>query len=65
MFVSVASELQITFFIVGKIVLPLEQLTYEWVFGLYLVRTDQWVNRKEWCLGSGRRRQLSQDRKDR
>ena len=26
---------------------------------------DQWLNRKEWCLGSGRRRQLSQDRKDR
>ena len=25
----------------------------------------QWLNRKEWCLGSGRRRQLSQDRKDR
>jgi hypothetical protein len=24
----------------------------------------QWLNRKEWCLGSGRRRQLSQDRKD-
>jgi hypothetical protein len=23
------------------------------------------LNRKEWCLGSGRRRQLSQDRKDR
>jgi len=22
------------------------------------------LNRKEWCLGSGRRRQLSQDRKD-
>jgi len=26
---------------------------------------DQWLNRKEWRLGSGRRRQLSQDRKDR
>ena len=26
---------------------------------------DQWRNRKEWCLGSGRWRQLSQDRKDR
>jgi hypothetical protein len=26
---------------------------------------DQWLNRKEWCLGSGRRRQLSQNRKDR
>ena len=26
---------------------------------------DQWLNRKEWCLGSGRRRQLSQDWKDR
>jgi len=26
---------------------------------------DQWLNRKEWCLGSGRRRRLSQDRKDR
>jgi len=25
---------------------------------------DQWLNGKEWCLGSGRRRQLSQDRKD-
>jgi hypothetical protein len=25
---------------------------------------DQWLNRKEWCLGSGRRRQLSQYRKD-
>ena len=24
---------------------------------------DEWLNRKEWCLGSGRRRQLSQDRK--
>jgi len=22
------------------------------------------LNRKEWCLGSGRRRQLSQDRKE-
>ena len=26
---------------------------------------DQCLNRKEWCLGSGRRRRLSQDRKDR
>jgi hypothetical protein len=26
---------------------------------------NQWLNRKEWCLCSGRRRQLSQDRKDR
>ena len=26
---------------------------------------DQWLNRKEWCLGSGRRRLLSQDWKDR
>jgi hypothetical protein len=23
------------------------------------VEADQWLNRKEWCLGSGRRRQLS------
>jgi hypothetical protein len=23
------------------------------------VPTYQWLNRKEWCLGSGRRRQLS------
>jgi hypothetical protein len=29
------------------------------------LETDQWLNRKEWCLGFGRRRQLSQDRKDR
>jgi hypothetical protein len=29
------------------------------------LETDQWLNRKEWCLGSGRLRQLSQDRKDR
>ena len=29
------------------------------------LETDQWLNRKEWCLGSGRRRQLLQDRKDR
>ena len=28
------------------------------------LEADQWLNRKEWCLGSGRRRQLSQDRKD-
>ena len=26
---------------------------------------DQWLNRKEWCLGSGRRWQLSQDQIDR
>jgi hypothetical protein len=41
MFVSFATELQITFSVMGKIVLPLEQLTYEWVFGLYLVRTSR------------------------
>ena len=29
------------------------------------LEADQWLNRKEWCLGSGRRPQLSQDRKDR
>ena len=29
------------------------------------LEADQWLNRKEWCLGSGRRRQLSQDPKDR
>jgi len=29
------------------------------------LEADQSLNRKEWCLGSGRRRQLSQDRKDR
>jgi hypothetical protein len=29
------------------------------------LEADQWLNRKEWCLGSGRRQQLSQDRKDR
>ena len=29
------------------------------------LEADQWINRKEWCSGSGRRRQLSQDRKDR
>jgi hypothetical protein len=29
------------------------------------LEADQWLNRKECCLGSGRRRQLSQDRKDR
>ena len=29
------------------------------------LEANQWLNRKEWCLGSGRRRQLSQDRKDR
>ena len=29
------------------------------------LEADQWLNRKEWCLGSGRWQQLSQDRKDR
>jgi len=29
------------------------------------LEANQWLNRKEWCLGSGRRRQLLQDRKDR
>jgi len=29
------------------------------------LEADQWLNRKEWCLGSGKQRQLSQDRKDR
>jgi hypothetical protein len=29
------------------------------------LEADQWLNRKEWRLSSGRRRQLSQDRKDR
>jgi len=29
------------------------------------LEADQWLNKKEWCLDSGRRRQLSQDRKDR
>jgi hypothetical protein len=29
------------------------------------LEADQWLNRKELCLGSGRRRQLSQDWKDR
>jgi hypothetical protein len=29
------------------------------------LEADQWLKRKEWCLGSGRRRQLSQNRKDR
>ena len=29
------------------------------------LEADLWLNRKEWCLGSGRLRQLSQDRKDR
>jgi hypothetical protein len=29
------------------------------------LEADQWLNKKEWSLGSGRRRQLSQDRKDR
>ena len=29
------------------------------------LEADQWLNRKEWYLGSGRRRRLSQDQKDR
>jgi hypothetical protein len=29
------------------------------------LEADQWLNRKERCLGSGRRPHLSQDRKDR
>jgi hypothetical protein len=29
------------------------------------LEADHWLNRNEWCLGSGRRRQLSQDRIDR
>ena len=29
------------------------------------LEADQWLNRKEWRLGSGRRRHLSQDQKDR
>jgi hypothetical protein len=29
------------------------------------LEADQWLNRKEWRLGSGRQRQLSQDQKDR
>jgi len=29
------------------------------------LEADQWLNRKERCLGSGRRRQLSQDQKNR
>jgi hypothetical protein len=29
------------------------------------LEADQWLNRKEWCLGSRRWRQLSQDWKDR
>jgi hypothetical protein len=29
------------------------------------LEADQWLNRKKWRLGSGRRRQLSQDLKDR
>jgi len=28
------------------------------------LEAGQWLNRKGWCLASGRRRQLSQDRKD-
>jgi len=29
------------------------------------LEADRWLNRKVWCLGSGRRRQLSQARKNR
>jgi hypothetical protein len=29
------------------------------------LEVDQWLNRKEWRLGSGRQRQLAQDQKDR
>ena len=29
------------------------------------LEADRWLSRKEWCLGSARRRQLSQDLKDR
>jgi hypothetical protein len=29
------------------------------------LEADQWLNKKERCLGSGRRQQLSQDQKDR
>ena len=29
------------------------------------LEADQWLKRKEWFLGSGRRRKMSQDRKDR
>jgi hypothetical protein len=29
------------------------------------LEADQWLNKKEGCLGSGKWRQLSQDRKDR
>jgi hypothetical protein len=29
------------------------------------LETYQWLNRKDWCLGSRRWRQLSEDRKDR
>ena len=28
------------------------------------LEADQWLNTREWCFGSGSRRQLSQDRKD-
>jgi hypothetical protein len=27
------------------------------------LEADQWLNRKKWCLGSGRRRQLSLDQR--
>jgi hypothetical protein len=42
-----------------------------WIEGVRAVmeirhlEAGQWLNRKEWCLGSGRRRQLSQDWRDR
>jgi hypothetical protein len=48
-----------------------ERPTKTWVEGVRAaiktrhLEADQWLNRKECCLGSGRRRQLSQDRKDR
>jgi len=29
------------------------------------LEADQWINREEWRLGSGRRRQLSEDQEDR
>jgi len=29
------------------------------------LEADRWLNRREWCLDYGIRRQLSQDRKDR
>ena len=29
------------------------------------LEAEQWLNRTQWCLGSGTRRQLSHDQKDR